>query len=622
MMRQMRRSAPWIMGILVIAFVGWMVFQVGMDVTGQGGGQANGAIAKVNGVTIDAQTFYSAVRNAQEQARQDQGAAPTSLQGTKALEDAVLENLIQDILLRQEFRKRDIRVTDREVVEAARTTPPPEIMRAPEFQTDGRFDPNKYSRFLSANPDPNFLLALEERYRDELPRIKLYDQLTSDIYLSRARLWSAYRDQNDSADAIVLRIEPNALVPDTAVVVTDEEVAAYYGEHRKDFEKPKRAFTSYIRVSRETNPADTLAALERARAIVKELRGGADFADVARRESSDSVSAKDGGDLGEATRGKFVKEFEEAALKLRPGQISDPVLSPFGYHIIKLESRSKGKYHPWHILIPIELAGEHLELVEGKADTLDIYAAEQTEPEALDDAAGMLGLTPRPAPPISDGNTAFFVDGDYVPDAAVWVFDVLPGESSPVIESKKYYYIFRLDSLQEAGVPPLDQVREEVKAALVQQKKKDRALEIVNRVRNRIDKGENLARAARHVGIETSTFKGVTRRDPPNGLFDAPEAVGLIFRLNPGESGGPVESAGTYFFAETLRKVVADSSAFETQYASLRNQALQTARQTRVQLVMNSIRQNADVNDRRRELEHRQRELAQQQGIPGIPSGF
>jgi peptidyl-prolyl cis-trans isomerase D len=182
----MRASAKWIMLFLSIAFVGWMVFDVGMDVGGRTGVSTSDAIARVNGAKIDLQTYYNAVRQAQDQQREQFGFNPVTLEEQRALDDAVLENLIQSILLVQEFRKRGIRVTDAEVIERARTSPPPEMFSVPDFQTDGQFDFAKYQRYISSSADPNLLLALEERYRQEIPRDKLFNQITSDVYVSTA----------------------------------------------------------------------------------------------------------------------------------------------------------------------------------------------------------------------------------------------------------------------------------------------------------------------------------------------------------------------------------------------------------------------------------------------------
>ena len=609
MMRQMRASARWVMGILVVSFVGWMVFDVGMDVTGRSGTRIGDAIGRVNGVKIDAQTFYTAVSEAQEQQRQQFGSSPTTLEDLRALEDAVFENLVLDIILNQELDRRAITITDQQVIDAARNYPPPEVYELSQFQTEGQFDPEKYQRFLAANPDPSFLLGLEARYRQLLPRIKLEDQIASAVHVPTSRLWRMYRDQVDSVSAAVVAMYPPSFIPDTAVSVNEEELESYYRVHRDEFNRPARAWMSYVEVSRRTNETDSAAARERARRILQDLRDGADFAEMASRESADSASRERGGDLGMSERGRFVAPFEEAALALRPGAISDPVPTQFGYHIIRLESKSSDSLHVRHILIPIELAQERLIEVETRADTLDLFAAEQIDPGVLESVAARLGIDVRVAPPVLQGNPVL-IDGVPVADAGIWAFDALEGETSLVIETDPAYFVFHLDSLEAEGVPPLDRIRDEVQRAALLEKKREETLRVARELRDRMDSGASLEAAARNLKVPVHDLGPFTRVDPAPELAQAPEAIGLAFGLRVGESGGPVESNSTFYFVQTTSKKLADSSAFEAQLEAQLTASLQAARQQRVQLVLQSLRKMADIVDRRREVQRQQRELA------------
>src|SRR5512134_644167 len=206
-MRTMRARAKWIMAVVAVLFVGWMIYGYGMDIAGRGA-TASTVVARVNGRSIGATTFYTAVRNEQERRRQQGMPLPATLEEQRQLEDAVLEQIVQDILLREELRRRGITVSDREIIQAARTSPPPEVMQAEQFQTEGQFDPEKYQRFIASSADPTFLLALEARYRDELPRLKLFEQITAGVVLSDPAIWREFKDRYDSVTAVVLQLTP------------------------------------------------------------------------------------------------------------------------------------------------------------------------------------------------------------------------------------------------------------------------------------------------------------------------------------------------------------------------------------------------------------------------------
>jgi peptidyl-prolyl cis-trans isomerase D len=615
MIQAMRSSAKWIMGVLVIAFVGWMVFDVGMGISGGGSYRPGDAIARVNGVSIDLQTFNDAVRNAQERQRLQTGSAPLTREGQQALEDAVLESLVQEILLRDEFDRRGIRVADEEIVAAAQNSPPPEIMSAPEFQTEGQFDLTKYQRFLSSRTDPNFLLALEARYREEIPRAKLFDQLVADVYVSDAKLWQVFRDQHDSATIRLLTLYPDAAVPDSAVAVTQRELEAYYNGHKDEFTRRAVAYLSYVSVARVPNVADTAAAQTRAAELRREILGGADFAEVARRESADSVSGANGGDLGEVTRPTFVAEFEQAALALRPGQLSEPVRSSFGFHIIKLESRSGDQYHARHILVPIELVGAHLDEVDARIDSLDGRAAEQVDGAELDSAAAGLGIRVEMAPPVREGERVQ-AGTETVPDAGLWAFEARPGETSPVIETDRASYVFRLDSLIPGGAAPLTQIRDVVHRLVMLQKKREAARQLADQLARDVSAGRaTLEAAAKRYEAPLTTMGPFTRTNPPPALQEEPVVVGAAFGVPLNGVSQPVVSDRAVYLVQPVGRRLADSTAFVAQLPTQREQALQTARQARVRLVLSSLREQATVDDRRKALAAAQRAAAEQQEI-------
>jgi peptidyl-prolyl cis-trans isomerase D len=619
MMRTMRSIAPWIMAIVAVSFVGWMVFEVGMDVRGQATGAPLDEIARVNGQKIGVQTFYAAVRQAQEMAREQGAPTPRTLEEQRRLEDDVLEQLVQRILLDDEYRRHQITVTDEELRQALRLAPLPDLRQVEIFQTDGEFDLEKYQRYLFSGADPGFALALEARYREELPRVKYFERIAMGANVSDATLWQVYRDQNDSATATVVALVPAVLVPDDEIAVSEEELQTYFDAHAEDFEQPAQAFLSYVTISREPDAADSATALERAQAIRGEILAGTDFEAVAARESADSANRDTGGDLGEVERGAFVPLFEEAALALRAGELSQPVLTQFGYHIIRLESRQGDTYHPRHILIPIEPYGEHLDMVDRQADSLDMLAADQDEPTLLDSVAVDMRLDVLPAPPLRQG-TRMVVGGDFVPDVGVWAFESQDGQTSSVIETRSSYYVFRLDSINPAGVPSLEEVVEDVRRDAGTEKKWQRTRELAQAIADAVAAGAELEAAAEQYGARARSIGPFTRANPGPALMEAPEAVGAAFGLPLATVGGPFESDFAIFLVEPTRLRFADSTAFVAQLDDMRQQARTQARQGRLQLVLSSVRQDADVQDKRRELQQAQQ---QQQQLPQqSPLGF
>ncbi|MED5200064.1 MAG: SurA N-terminal domain-containing protein, partial [Gemmatimonadota bacterium] len=196
MMRQMRENTKWIMLVTALAFVGLMVFQWGMDITGQSG-LSIGEIGSVNGTPVPYEVWndtYQSLFNQVQLSQED----PVTGQQTRDIEDAAWDEIVNQLLIQQELERRGIVVTDEELLAAARFSPPPELQTNPAFLTDGFFDIQKYQSFLaSPTVDDLTLLQLEAYYRSVIPQNKLMRQVTSDIYFTDAAVWREYQDRNE-----------------------------------------------------------------------------------------------------------------------------------------------------------------------------------------------------------------------------------------------------------------------------------------------------------------------------------------------------------------------------------------------------------------------------------------
>jgi peptidyl-prolyl cis-trans isomerase D len=458
----MRSAAKYIWIILVVAFVGSFLLYETSGLAGRAPVTTTTSIASVNGEEILLTTWQNAV-NALEQQQQQQLGSALTLDQRQTLEDRAFDELVTEILLTQEYKRRGITVTDDEILQAARLAPPPQAMQSPDLQTDGQFDMQKYLRLL-ASPmarQSGMLAGLEAYYRNEIPKQKLFDQIASGAYVSDERLWQLYRDRHDSATVSFVALRPE-LLTDTAVTVTDSEIAQFFERNRKRFEKPGRAVVSLLTVPRTITAADSAAARARIERLRAEIAGGAKFEDVAKRESSDSVSGAQGGALGKGARGRFTPKFEEAAYALKLGELSQPVLTPFGWHVIRVDDRKGDTLDLRHILVSITQSDSSAVRTDRRADSLAAKAGSQEDPKLFDDAARQLGLTPASVVVIEKEPLSFA--GRYVPSVSAWAFSgVRPGETSDLFDSPDAYYLARVDSITPGGQQTLAEVKEDIR---------------------------------------------------------------------------------------------------------------------------------------------------------------
>ena len=609
-MQAFRNAAKPLMVVVAITFFAWLVLDLS-GITGGTGLLTQTSVGKVNGQSIDARTYQNIVQQSID-ARQRQSPAAMGLEDYQQVRDEVWDQIVQNSVLDAEYRRRGIGVTDDEVVQAIRTSPLPEFRNVPEFQTDSQFDLGKYQRWLTSSVAQQYLPSLEAQYRDELQRVKLLRLVTSDIYLSDAALWEHFRDENERVKVGLTAIVPRNAVPDSAIKVSDAELAAYYKSHQSDFERPQTAYLSFVALPRLATAADTAAVRARADSVRQEIVNGAPFAEVAQRESSDSASAVKGGDLGEWTRGSMDPAFDSAAFSLPLRTVSKPVMSQFGFHLIEMTSRKGNKAKGRHILFPIEVTGAHRDQLDSQADTLEQLGAERTDPAALDTVARALKLRIGKAAPVQRGSKVQ-VGNLVVPDAGVWAFQAKPGGTSPVIETSVAYYLFRLDSLHEAGVPPLSEIRSGVEAAVRDDKKRSAARELAKNYLKRLEAGTPMSQAAAAMKLPHKEFGPFSRITPP---LTNPVVVGTAFGLKKGERSGILDTKDGIYVIEVLDRIKADSAKFTKELDEYRARSINAAKQERVRNFLAALRKSAKVVD------NREKVLQQQTGTPPpVPPG-
>jgi peptidyl-prolyl cis-trans isomerase D len=599
MMQAFRGSAK----IIAVVFAALMLlFMVDLSgITGGGGGGGGSvlsstSVGKINGVSVDTRVYDQAVQDRIRIAQQ-QSTRTLGLDDIQSIRDNVWEEFVTSTVLESEYERRGITVAAEEIADALLNVPPQEFQDAPDFQTDGQFDFQKYQRWLSSAVGQQYVPYLEARYRDELKRQKLLRVVTADVYFSDPALWRRWRDGNEIVKIGLTAIAPRTVIPDSTIEVNDDEIRDYYREHQDDLTRAAVVNMSYIAVPRIITHADTMLALDRANSVRQEILDGAPFDEIARRESADTVSGNQGGDLGEWTRGDMAQPFDSAAFTMPINTVSQPVVTDFGYHIIEITSRSGDTAEGRHILIPIEIAGAHRDELDAKADSLEILGAERLDPAALDTAARALGLLIGQTGPVQQG-TRLQLGTRVIPDASVWAFRAQQGEVSPVIETFDAYFLFRVDSMTPEGVPPLSDpdVTRSLEHEVRQAKKWTAARALADDYMARLDAGATLSEAADEMGLPYREFGPFTRTRPPlpNGIL-----IGTSFGLEQGQRSGVLDTREGLYILEVLESGAADSAAFIETLDQYRVQEISMARQNRVRNYLLALRESADVVDRR-----------------------
>lgn len=600
MLQAMRSTAKYIWVFIIIAFVGGFLIYESAGLFGGAPITPATTVATVNGDEILYGQWQRAIQQIETQQIQSSGISP-SLDERREIEQLALDQIIEEILLAQEIKRRKITVTPEEIIQATRFNPPQELMQSPELQTDGQFDYEKYLRFLNGPTakQSGLLWQLEAYYKDQIPKQKLYEQIAAASYPSDSQLWRNYQDQNDSAQVSFVAFRPQGA--DASITIPDSELRDFYNKHKDRFDRPGVAAVTYTRIPRVISASDSLAVRERIQEIKQRIAAGESFEDIARAESIDSISARQGGDLGEGPAGRFVAPFEEAAQKLSPGELSGPVLTQFGYHLIKMESRDGDNLHLKHILLPITQSDSEASITDRKADSLARIAAGSDDRTRFDSATSLLKLETVKAF-VREGEP-LVEDDMLIPSVSAWAFGgAKVGSTSDLFDSEDGYFLARLESLTPGGPAPFESVKEEIRAELVLQKKLDQL----------VDKAKSFAREAAATSLEEAAGKenltvsetiSFNRVSMVPGLGRANAAVGAAFGLPVGTISAPIKTDDGVYVIRVNERKEADRDAFEAEKAFLRQQAVPALQQAHVQTFLANLRESAKIKDERKKIQ-------------------
>lgn len=351
--------------LIAISFMGW-----GVESYTRMRGDRD-AVASIDGLEITGREFEEAVRRQQDQLRQMLGRNFDPAQfDTPDSREALLDRMIDERVVASAALKSHLTVSDDALVETIHSIP---AFRGP----DGSFSKPAYEEVLRRQNPPLSPSQYEARLRYELSLTQLSRAVGESAIPSRTvseRLAALEAQQREIAEA---RIPTEQFLP--KVKIDDAKIKAYYDANQAQFQIPERVKAEYVMLSAEAMAAEETVkpdevrkqwettvgprmrekdeARRKAQEIAAALRKDPkSFAEVAKKESQDPGSRDNGGDLGFTARGTFVKAYEDALYRMKQGQISDPVESEFGFHVIHLTGiqRKDGREErrSSHILIP------------------------------------------------------------------------------------------------------------------------------------------------------------------------------------------------------------------------------------------------------------------------------
>ena len=573
MLDRMRRHKGWLkwsLGLVVLAFIVFYIPSFLDDPTAVGVGALPGeVIAEVEGKDVTAGQFLQRY-NSQIQAYRTAYGSQMNDQLLRQLgiDQQILQQMIDEQAALTEAERLGINVGDEELAQT--------IFSIPGLQENGRFiGEQRYEMLLRSQIPPQTKAMFEDNLRRSLMIDKLRAALTDWMTVADAEVDKQFTEQNQKAKLQVVALTADRFRD--KVTVTDADVAAYFEMHKADyrigeqrkvrmllldreqaqaktivpaadvqrfyndniaqFQTPEQIRASHILLN--TAGKDEATVQKQAEDILKQARAGADFAALATKFSEDEGSKINGGDLDYFSRGRMVPEFETAAFALQPGQISDLVKSQYGFHIIKVVDKKPAVTRTFDEVRPqIEEQLKAQRTDQQLTARATELAGRINDPSDLDTVARELGLM------VSESE--FFAREDPVPGLGVApqvaeaAFALADNAVSSPISSPRGPVFVTVTQKREARVPPLDEVKDRVRADAIRVKatelSRQRGAEIAASLRS----ANNFAAAAKAQGFEAKDTDLIARGTPLPDIGVSPDVEKVVFGLPAGSVSEPI----------------------------------------------------------------------------------
>jgi peptidyl-prolyl cis-trans isomerase D len=560
---------------IIIAFVAW-------GTMGPGDQAPERTLIEIGKDKISYDQFLTHYYNLRQRARDNFGENMTpEIEKMLNLKQQALDSMIREALLGREIERLKLAASDEEALDS--------LKRYPEFQTDGKFDAAKWNAAIG---NPNIPWgSVAEQAKQSIKMQKLVAMVQSAARVTEDEVGEEFKRRNEKVEVEFITLRAGEIGKDIAL--SDEEVAAFYEEHKEEYAVPAKVKLSYVEIVKEPSRSDHEEAEEHCIGILERVKAGDDFAELAEYYSDDDATRAKGGDLGFFKKGRMTPEFEEVAFSLQPGQISDVVKTKFGYHIIKVEE-TKGagedkEVHALHILVKVEPTEDTLIDLKEKAVLLAIDATDSTLKDAAE--ANEMALSTTPA--FSENNS--FIPGiGLVSEISETLPGLREGKASDVIEGENAFYLVEVVERIPERIQELSEVEETVEAAA----RADRALTLAKARAEEIvaEINENGTALADVDGApEPQQTEPFTRAGAAPGLPYVAGMRNAIFDLSEGAADGPFVSGDSVCVVVSKGKTEADPEEYEEQKDSIREEILSQRQRQIFSDYFDNLRENAGV---------------------------
>ena len=559
------------------------------------------AIGSVNGDKITPDQFNQAV-TARLRSMQDSG-MEISDQYLETIRQQIWNGFIEERLTNQAIDDLDITVTDDEILYHLKNNPPFDIQQI--FFRNNVFDREYYMQALNT-PGMVDWAPIEAWMRDfYLPRYKLQQIIKMSAVVANDEIKNEFIKRNVDYTISALHI-PKMAIQDRVIKPTEDDIKKEYKKRIDSFKEEEKRSISFVNWSKSASKDDSIRTKDEALDIISKYKDGADFSDLANIHTQDpgnqfSPDSGRGGDLGWFGKGQMNKSFEDAAFNARRGSVVGPILTQFGYHIIKIDSikNRRKKNHQVkarHILLNVDLGQKTRTELRRKA-TLFSYDAQDY---GLSSAVDSHNVKIQNA--LNLGEADFFVSklGPFR-SAVRWAFNSKIGDVSDPLETESFYAVFKLDSIIPEGVKPFEQTKNEIYSDLLKENEFEATNLYAEEIKSEILNGSNF----KSIKDKNNRLEFIpSDKKKLSGSFislgKSEQLVGALISSKKGSLIGPVRTSRGYGVVKVENIAKFDSSNWEVSKDLIRNDLMAKKERETYGNWMNNLKEEANIVDNRK----------------------
>jgi len=626
MLDRMRRHKNWLkwsLAIVVVAFVALYIPSF-MRSTSLDGASKYGVVATVEGRDITVGRFRRVYQQQMQAYRNAYGGSMDDrLLKQLGIDQRIVQQLIEEEAALAEARRQNITASDAEV--RAR------ILALPAFQENGHFIGNaRYRQLLQMQNPPINPSEFEEEVRRSVVLEKLQGALTDWITVADADVTAEFNRRNEKVKLAVVALPADKFKE--SVAVTDAEVASHFEGHKDTYRIPEKRKIKYalvdlqairqrtsvsapdvqryyednkgqystpeqVRASHillKTEGKDDGAVKKQAEDLLAKVKGGADFAALATKFSEDETSAVKGGDLDFFGKGAMVKEFDNVAFSLKPGETSDLVKTQFGYHIIRVTDKKPASTRS---------------LEESRVQIEDILKSERAQKEADRIATELAGKLTKPADldtvakgrGLTVSETGFFARDEPIvgigmaPAINNRAFEMKPGEVSEAIRAQNGPVFVTVTGTQESRVPALEEVKARVREDVQKTKAVETARQKATAIAAQLKSAGDFNAAAKAAGLEAKTTDLIVRGAALPDVGMSPAVDAAAFALDQGGVSDPIVTDNGAVIVKVLEKKTPSADELKTGRDSVKSELVNQQKQRFYASYMSKARERMSI---------------------------